>query len=758
MLAAAVPCVLALLAAPTGGDGLSDVVVERDDVVVTRSCRLVVPEGRVVEDADGDGVVHVRAHGVRVVFAPGAVLRGAPRGTAPDALAGTGIRVDGWRDVVVEGARIEGFAVGLHATRADGLRVRGARVAHGLRQRLRSTPEAADDGADWLDPHDNEDGRWRRRYGAALCVEDARGVEVSGCRAREVQNGLILDRVEDARVFDNDFSFLSGWGVAMWRSGGNVLDHNALDFCVRGYSHGVYNRGQDSAGLLMFEQCSDNVVAHNSITHGGDGVFAFAGREALGERGAADLDREGLGDDRNAFLANDLSYAAAHGLELTFSFDNVVADNRVAGNAICGVWGGYSRRTVIADNRFVANGDAGYGLERGGVNVEHGAGNVIVGNVFEDNACDVHLWWDEDEAIARLPWARANGVASRDELVVANVLSAPVAVQLRATEGAVVAGNTRPPGARVFVEPGDVAPGRRPVVGGEPATEVLATVDAACARVEAARHAAREVVSGSRPVVGARARLAGREHIVMTEWGPWDHASPLLRRVATDPGRHVWELAGVPPDVPVVLEGEGLALEREGDRVTIAAGDGARGLFPYRVACPGLEVPLEARGAVAALRWEVVSFATPRDPREDPEAFARRAAAPSAGTATLPRLHLPYGTGGPGALAALEDAWRDGTDPPPADHFGTRARTRVPLRPGAWRITTVSDDGIRVRVDGETVIDDWTHHAPRARDAVVTLDAPREVEILVEHFELDGYAWLSVGIEPVSPEAPRARR
>ena len=63
----------------------------------------------------------------------------------------------------------------------------------------------------------------------------------------------------------------------------NSTARNACDFCIRGYSHGVYNRGQDSAGILMFEQCSGNVIAENSATHCGDGLFAFAGKEALGE-------------------------------------------------------------------------------------------------------------------------------------------------------------------------------------------------------------------------------------------------------------------------------------------------------------------------------------------------------------------------------------------------------------------------------------------------------------------------------------------
>jgi hypothetical protein len=34
-------------------------------------------------------------------------------------------------------------------------------------------------------------------------------------------------------------------------------------------------------------------------------------------------------------------------------------------------------------------------------------------------------------------------------------------------------------------------------------------------------------IFGRKHPVGARAKLRGRENIIMTEWGPWDHASPL---------------------------------------------------------------------------------------------------------------------------------------------------------------------------------------------------------------------------------------
>ena len=85
-----------------------------------------------------------------------------------------------------------------------------------------------------------------------------------------------------------------------------------------------------------------------------------------------ELERIGRGNNGNLIARNDFSHAVAHGLELTFSFGNHILENRLIGNGICGIWGGYSRDTQIAGNLFSRNGMLNYGLEGGGINIEHG--------------------------------------------------------------------------------------------------------------------------------------------------------------------------------------------------------------------------------------------------------------------------------------------------------------------------------------------------------------------------------------------------
>ena len=112
----------------------------------------------------------------------------------------------------------------------------------------------------------------------------------------------MVTRRRGLKIWNNTFQFLSAIGVGLYRVTDSTIMHNRIDWCVRGYSHGFYNRGQDSAGLLMYEQCSNNVVAYNSITHGGDGLFLWAGQSTM------DTGKGGSND--NVFYGNDFSHAA----------------------------------------------------------------------------------------------------------------------------------------------------------------------------------------------------------------------------------------------------------------------------------------------------------------------------------------------------------------------------------------------------------------------------------------------------------------
>ncbi|MBL9141204.1 MAG: right-handed parallel beta-helix repeat-containing protein, partial [Phycisphaerae bacterium] len=583
-------------------------------------------------------------------------------------------------------------------------------------QRLRSTP-LAEDGTDWLWPHANDANEWLSNYGAALYVEDSADVTVRRVKAWRGQNGIVLDRVQGSQVYDNDCSFLSGWGVALWRSSGNVICRNALDFCVRGYSHGVYNRGQDSAGILCFEQSCDNLFALNSATHGGDGFFGFAGKQALGEvppppevARASESERAawyvGRGCNGNILCGNDFSHAVAHGIEHTFSFDNAFVGNACVGDAICGVWAGYSRRTMIHDNRFESCGDGAYGAERGGVNIEHGQGNRITGNGFTRNKAGVHLWWDEDAGLAQTPWARANGAASTGNAIEGNRFEGDdVAVQLRATDHTTLAFN-RFVGCGADVD-ADAA-SRATLVSASDAAIAAAAAGSPLAdapspvaaeerdRMAAIRERMRNLPGTNNPL-GARAALGGREAILIGPAGPYDWSSP-------------------------------------------------RDAFDRSVADMLIDLP---EGVESHEPWIIQAFACSTDPRTDEAGFQADAQMRSVeGHADI--LNLQFGAGGPSQLMLGgkpmlgEDIHRAAL---PADGFGIVATRTLTIPEGCWKIRLLSDDGVRVRMNGQVVHNDWSWHTPKEATLDFALDAPARITLQVEYFELTGHAVLRLALE-----------
>src|SRR5205085_5654607 len=313
------------------------------------------------------GVV-IRGDNITVDFA-GATLQGTPADTA--------IRVDGGKNVRIINARARGYKVGLLARGTHHLTLQDNDLSYNWKPRLFSLVEH-ESLVDWLSYHHNEKDEWLR-YGAAIYLADVVGGNISENGAVQGMNGLLLVRSSGVSVRGNNFSFNSGLGIGLYRSSYDTIMHNWIDYNVRGYSHGFYTRGQDSADLLIYEQSAHNVIAHNSLTHGGDGVFLWAGQTTMdsGTGGAND----------NLFYGNDVSYATANGVEATFSRNEIVA-NRAWGSEY-GVWGGYSYQTEIVGNDFRGN--------RTGIAIEHGQDNVIAANRFDHDSTAIRLWADSIE-------------------------------------------------------------------------------------------------------------------------------------------------------------------------------------------------------------------------------------------------------------------------------------------------------------------------------------------------------------------------
>ena len=720
LLAAALP---ARLPAQPGGPA----VVPRAGLVITRSVRIARGTWRLAAPASLDSaVITLRGDGITVDFT-GATLEGMAPESDPDLARGVAIRIEGGRNVRILHARIRGYRFGILALGTRGLALIGNDVSYTWKPRLFSLIEH-ESLVDWLSFHHNERREWLR-YGAALYLEDVTGGQVLGNTAIQGMNGLLLTRSDSLRIDGNDFSFNSGLGVGLYRSSDNVIAHNRLDYNVRGQSHGFYHRGQDSADLLLFEQSSRNIVAWNSATHGGDGLFLWAGQSTM------DSGTGGCND--NVVWGNDFSWAPANGMEATFS-RNTLAMNVATGNDY-GLWGGYSYGSRIVGNVFWNN--------RIGIAIEHGQDNTIAANRFTGDTTAVSLWASPIEP-SDWGYPKHRDTRSRDTRIEGNLFAGSrVAVRARQTAGLTFADNflRAVDSAAVltdtsaFAESGSTAIGPRAV--GQVARRIYGRAIRAIARPRVAD-----------PTVRPRSALADRDRsvIVVDEWGPYDwrspklwpvdssRALPLRLRVLGPPGRWRAEArrgvaslskeSGAVGDTIAVTP----AADSSGDWELTLEYRGAATVTPRGVRTPAGQ---PARFSYARFEpggdWNVRFFAwtDSTDPRSRPDAFARLLARPPLRERHEPRLDYEW--------------YRPQIAGVPQERWALEASSSVTLSPGDYTLRAISDDAVRVWVDGALVVDDWSPHESVVDNA--PLSGGRH-ELKVQYYQVDGWTELRLDI------------
>jgi parallel beta-helix repeat protein len=701
----------------------------RPGLVITKSIRVVARRYPFRAPTSLDSaVITVRGSNI-VVDLAGATLDGAPAGADPDAGRGVAIRVDGGENIEIRNARIRGYKVGILARGTRGLTLTNNDLSDNWKPRLFSLVEH-ESIADWLSFHHNEKDEWLR-FGAAAYLVDVRRGEIRGNRAERGMNGVLLVRSDSVRLWNNVISFNSGVGIGLYRSSDNTIMHNYADYNVRGYSHRFYRRGQDSAALLIYEQSCRNVVAYNSMTHSGDGLFLWAGQSTMdtGEGGAND----------NLFFGNDFSFAPTNGMEATFSRNSFIA-NRIEGSDH-GLWGGYSFDSKIAGNDFRRN--------RIGIAIEHGQKNEIANNRFVGDSTGISLWAN---AIEPSDWGYPTHreTSSRDYLVRGNLfVDERVAVRGANTRTTRLTGNShlRVDSLYILSDTSAWTIERDAALQSRSAIQdslLRGDVGRMMLAPEYAKLAPEKLPGGLDPT---RAPLARRDRsaIVVTEWGPYDwsapmlwpadsaHTSPLRLRLLAPPGR--WRVVSK-RGIQRVSPESGVVGASGIDSLTVTPMSGHEGDW---------EVTLDHSGttAVASRRFSYrhfepriewsAGFFTWRDSTADPQRNSAEFAAMLRGTPAFTRQ-----------APRLDYMWYRPTIPGlPQERFAIVATGTVTLDSGTYTLRTLSDDGVRVWVDDRLAIDSWTPHESRADYS--TLGAGPHV-IRVEYYQLQGWTELRVDI------------
>jgi len=695
----------------------------------------VAPETYRIQDPDDDGAVVILGDNT-TVDVRGATLIGTAEMRPADGFIGRGLVIRG-NNVTVRNLKVRGFKIGILADGAPGIVIDQCDVSRNYRQRLKSTVDH-EDLSDWLYGHENDNDEWLR-YGAGIYLRNCPKATVSNCRARNGQNGLCLVRCDRSHVVDNDMSFMSGWGLAMWRSSHCGVFNNKFDWCLRGYSHGIYSRGQDSAGILVYEQCIENIFAFNSATHSGDGFFLYAGNETLRKTGVG-------GCNRNLVYRNDFSHAAANGTEATFSHENRFLEN-ILDECEHGVWAGYSSDTIIQDNIMR---DC-----RNGVSIEHGSGNRILSNTFENTPTGVHLWWDDDEDLLASAFGKANnGCLSRGNVIATNRFDrAERAVWLENDSQSQIGGNVfHDVDVSLAIAGGSegikaaLAPEAQKHVRRDKDVELEFVDSISEARIPPLRLSPEERTriqskKGKQDAFLRPGMPRGKRYIFVDEWGPYDFTDVRMTpNHAAAGAKASFQILG-PPGTPFRVlgaDGEVDVAPRKGEMpVKLKVSSNTTGVQDFAVRIEAGSRQLRATGTLVQSDWRVAvySWSHEDDPRSGDEAWRRIVARKPIAVFNAPEVNFRWGYGGPAAGA-------------PVDHFATVVSTTIDLPEGMWRISTVSDDGIRVFVDGQQVLADWTHHGPTPLETQIELEAGAH-EFRVEHFEIDGYAQLSVRLEPL---------
>jgi parallel beta-helix repeat protein len=640
-----------------------------------------------------------------------AVLAGGSADADPDSYAGVGVLIDG-RNITVKNAVVRGYKVGILARRSPDLRLSHNDLSYNWKQRLYSGIEK-ESLVDWMSYHQNEKDEWLR-YGAGIYLSECDRAEIDSNTAVQGQNGLMVTRSTGLKIWNNTFQFLSAIGVGLYRVSDSRIMHNRIDWCVRGYSDRFYNRGQDSAGLLMYEQSSRNTVAYNSITHGGDGLFLWAGQSTM--------DTGQGGSDGNYFFENDFSHAATNGIEATFSVNNFVG-NRVE-ECWHGVWGGYSHNSHWSNNRFARNVE--------GIAIEHGHDNTIHGNTFDGDETAIRLWQNETQD-PNWGYPKHRDTRSRGYRIWGNAFRGnKTALDIRRTSDVRPGGNQFSNVATPLtgdVEGIDLNPKPLPpVIDYEGVARLPGGID--------------PMIKPGQP--------RGRYTIIVDQWGPYDWKSPKLW-----PSRR-------PDEKPLKLRvlgptGEWKLLDIRGGTASRRNGGvpGELEIVPTATAPLDVDATLEYRGAAVMsprgvrtaagapysfdysrffmpIDWRVrfFEYTDATDPVKQPQAFERLVSGEPLKTVATDRLDYISGR-------AIEDGV-------PRDRFALVAAGTATLPPGDYRLRVISDDGVRVWVDDALELESWEPHESKV-DSIPLKGGVRRFR--VQYYEVGGFAELRFDIQ-----------
>jgi parallel beta-helix repeat protein len=674
-------------------------------------------------------VILIEGYNITVDF-NNATLQGSNAKKNPDEFFGVAIIISNRSTrVTIKNLKARGYKIALLAKDVTSLTLENCDFSYNYRQHLNSTQEK-EDISDWMSYHHNENDEWLR-YGAAMYLRNCNMPIIRNCKVTGGQNALMMTNCNDGLIVNNDFSFNSGIGIGMYRCSYNDVAYNKIDFNVRGYSDGVYNRGQDSAGILVYEQSNNNLFYKNSVTHSGDGFFLWAGQTTM--------DSGQGGCNNNIVFGNDFSYAPTNGIEVTFS-RNKILKNRIF-ECDNGIWGGYSYNTEIANNQFRNN--------NVGIAIEHGQDNDIHHNLFFRDKTAIKLWARKEQP-SDWGYAKYRDTRSRNYNLALNSYN----------ENKTALDIIRTDSLKIFDD----------YISN---TDHFLKIDSTVTNIDtttddylADKFSIDSIITGpfvEKPLDPFRGigKLAGRKNILIAEWGPYDFRSPIIWNInPTDTsGIMQFDLKGpngkwriksyngldsfsaksgaLPASITAKkLKSQrtdiNILLEYIGEEIKTPLGEIVAKGKPYIFSFKKFFQPVD---------WTVNWFSLDTmmyNPIKTGELFAPNVRVRSFKTEKVQKLDY---------------AWWGGikADEGEISQFITLAEGTGNFQKGEYEFGVTWDDAVRVYVDNKLVIDEWNplkytfDESPHKKIRLSLTEGPHNFRI--EHIELGGFATLALKIK-----------
>ncbi|MCP5024132.1 MAG: hypothetical protein GY930_20485 [bacterium] len=629
-----------------------------------------------IDGQEGRGVLRlVGLEDVELDLTGVEMLGGGPE-DAQDELVGVGLLVEDCRNVHIIGGVWKGYRQPILVRNSASVTIENTDFSDLWADCLQSTV-TGDSDLDWIDPGSEK----TRSTPAAITAQNVDDLVVRFCKVRHAQTGVLLSGVERGFVHDNDFSFLSGWGIALIDSTECTVSYNATEYDVRGYSPGAYAVGHNSAGILLAGASTGNEVAFNRATHCGTGVLLWGRDEG-----------EGRPDD-NQIFGNDCSSAIKAGVGLVRSNNTLVHNNRVQNGLGYGIHSLDNDHLILLDN--VIKNIRGRGIAL------HGTSSGIV---YSNTIFDCQVGLEVGGSAPSGPFSQAGtDRLSQDHYFLANQFGNN-AQDLVASESQALsfAGNRfeggkqrlHVMGINAWLEPGtdlvesEDAQGEDTVVGwlaGSNGVTPTGSVEGVSLRLwdgtlpadlKAAQAFEPTLVDGH-PASSASVRsefVEGPDTVVLGRFGPWDFPSEEVQTQLRRPG-----------------------------------------------------------GVFSGTYWQASWFRfdpETQDPRGDIEVWRGLADEP-----------------------LLERTVEHFLDPRPSDEikalvpkvqFGLVADTEIEiLEAGEYKLSVMSDDGLRLWFGDTVVFEDWRWQASERKQIQLTLEKGVQ-KVRLEYFQLDGASELAL--------------